>query len=69
MQKFLEEFGKHILNVGTALIIIVVLQPLMHGKANIKAFVIATIAYLSLIALSLFFFWLSDKFKQQEVTK
>jgi len=64
MKKFFEEFGKHVLNVGTALIIIVILQPLINGKANETILTIGGIAYLSLIVLSLFFFWLSDKFEK-----
>jgi len=64
MPKFLEEFGKHLLNVGTALIVIVILQPLIHGKSNVLLLTFGVGAYLSLIILSLLFFWFSDKLKK-----
>jgi len=65
MPKFLEEFGKHLLTLATAVITLVVLQPLMHEKLSRSYALLGLASYLILLCLSLFSFWLSDKFNKK----
>ena len=66
VQKFFEEFGKHMLNFALALIVALVFQPVVNGHFNFKFAIWAVIGYVSLIAGSLAFFWLSDRLENRK---
>jgi len=49
--KLLEEFGKQLLNIGVAIIVFAVIQPLIKHSFNFSNIVIAIISY-TIITLS-----------------
>jgi len=63
MPKFLEEFGKHLLTLATAVITLVVLQPLMHEKLSKSYALLGLAGYLILLCLSLLSFWFNKRFR------
>ncbi|NPA53803.1 MAG: hypothetical protein GXO21_03965 [Aquificae bacterium] len=56
--KALEEFGKHLLNIGIVLIVFTLIQPYVSNSASIKKVVIILFIYFFVVILGLSFIWI-----------
>ena len=53
--KALEEFGKHLLNIGVALIVFTIIQPYIQDKIDVNKIIIAMIIYFFVVLIGLSF--------------
>ncbi len=51
----LKEFGKHLLNIGVAIIVFSIIQPLTHGSFNPYVVIISILAYIIVVISGMFF--------------
>ena len=51
----LKEFGKHLLNIGVAIIVFSIIQPLTKGEFNPYVVIISIVAYIIVVILGMFF--------------
>ncbi len=51
----LKEFGKHLLNIGVAIIVFSIIQPLTKNSVNPYIVIYSIIAYIIVVVIGLFF--------------
>lgn len=47
----LKELGKHLLNIGVAIIVFAIIQPLVNGKFQIGTAILFIIAYFTVVVI------------------
>ncbi|WP_164930571.1 hypothetical protein [Aquifex aeolicus] len=52
-KKTLEEIGKHYLNIGVAIIVFAIIQPIVQGKFNIKVALYFGLAYFIVFSIAI----------------
>ena len=55
-----EELGKHLLNIGVAIIVFAVIQPIMDNKVDFIKLTFAVVAYIFLVSVGYFFIKMSE---------
>ena len=53
-----EELGKHSLNIGVAVIVFAIIQPIVGGSLNFKIAIFASIFYVILLTIGVFFLYI-----------
>ena len=51
----LKEFGKHLLNIGVAIIVFSIIQPLTKGEFNPYVVIFSILAYIIVVMVGMFF--------------
>ncbi len=52
MKKVFEEIGKHFLNIGVAIVVFAILQPIIKGEFDIKISLVFGFIYLVIVLIS-----------------
>ncbi|RUM48184.1 MAG: hypothetical protein DSY47_06105 [Hydrogenothermus sp.] len=52
IKKAFEEFGKHLLNVGVAVIVFAILQPIIKGKFDKETSIVFGLIYVTIAVIS-----------------
>ncbi len=56
-----EELGKHLLNIGVAIIVFAVIQPIMNDRVDFIKLIFSVVAYIVLVFLGYFFIKASEE--------
>jgi uncharacterized membrane protein (DUF441 family) len=54
IKKAFEEAGKHLLNIGVAIIVFAILQPILKNEFSLKSSLIFAVVYLLIFAIAIF---------------
>lgn len=61
IKKSFEEAGKHLLNIGVAIIVFAILQPIVKNEFSLKSSLIFAFVYLIIFAIAIFLIALGGK--------